>query len=288
MFWDKLNFKCLDFWKFCDSIIQRVMLTKNRSVLRRKSTFLHRKIREDSESPRSWQMVGGKILEQIGSGVARGRGKWPPPGRHSAPPPYPNEITLCTEVYGEPPFWVPVSTPSPNPPCCPLILKKSGYAPVNRYRVGTWYFESQWNMPYTGKLCHRGKCHSGICHSGERWMMSRPFVHSGNLNFKHTLTNGLVFHNAWKRIICHFRAYNIKKDMLLTGPFAICLHLLFICHRVRKASSFTSPHYGNCHCFPRWHNFPVISPGDIPYEKVPHAREFATSLSFAKSLLFEV
>ena len=56
---------------------------------------------------------------------------------------------------------------------------------------------------YTGKLCHRGKCHSGNCHSGERWM-SRPFVHSGNLNFKHTLTNDLVFHNAWKRIICHF------------------------------------------------------------------------------------
>ena len=56
---------------------------------------------------------------------------------------------------------------------------------------------------YTGKLCHRGKCHSGNCHSGERWM-SRPFVHSGNLNFKHTLTNNLVFHNAWKRIICHF------------------------------------------------------------------------------------
>ena len=48
---------------------------------------------------------------------------------------------------------------------------------------------------YTGKLCHCGKCHSGNCHSGERWM-SRPFVHSGNLNFKHTLTNDLVFHNA--------------------------------------------------------------------------------------------
>ena len=30
---------------------------------------------------------------------------------------------------------------------------------------------------------------------GERWM-SRPFVHSGNLIFKHTLTNDLVFHNA--------------------------------------------------------------------------------------------
>ena len=56
---------------------------------------------------------------------------------------------------------------------------------------------------YTGKLCHRGKCHSGNCHSGDRWM-SRPFVHSVNLNFKHTLTNDLVFHNAWKRIICHF------------------------------------------------------------------------------------
>ena len=59
------------------------------------------------------------------------------------------------------------------------------------------------NVINTGKLCHREKCHNGNCHSGER-RMSRPFAHSGNLNFKHTLTNDLVFHNAWKRIICHF------------------------------------------------------------------------------------
>ena len=72
-------------------------------------------------------------------------------------------------------------------------------------------------MSYTGKLCHRGKYHSGNCHSGERWM-SRPFVHSGNLNFKHTFSNNLVFHNAWKH---HLSLYNIKKDMLLTGPFAM-------------------------------------------------------------------
>ena len=50
-------------------------------------------------------------------------------------------------------------------------------------------------IAYTGKLCHHGKCHSGNCHSGERWL-SRPFVHSGNLNFKHTLTIDLVFQNA--------------------------------------------------------------------------------------------
>ena len=116
---------------------------------------------------------------------------------------------------------------------------------------------------YTGKSCHRGKCHSGNCHSGERWM-SRPFVHSGNLNFKHTLTNNLVFHNAWKT--CHLSLYNIKKDMLLTGPFAMLSmpSFDFHCHCVRKASSSTSPHYGNCHfgnfhCFPRWHNFPVYN-----------------------------
>ena len=35
-----------------------------------------------------------------------------------SPPLAPNEITLCKEVYGELPFWVPVS-----PPCRPLILK---------------------------------------------------------------------------------------------------------------------------------------------------------------------
>ena len=32
----------------------------------------------------------------------------------------PNEITLCTEVYGEPPFWVPVSPPAH--PWAPLAI----------------------------------------------------------------------------------------------------------------------------------------------------------------------
>ena len=67
---------------------------------------------------------------------------------------------------------------------------------------------------YTGKLCHREKCHSGNCHSGE-WWMSRPFVHSGNLNFKHTLTNDLVFHNALK--MYHLSLYNIKKGHVVDG-----------------------------------------------------------------------
>ena len=60
------------------------------------------------------------------SGVARGARGDCPPGRNSAPNSCPpNEITLCTEVYGEPPFWVPVSPPpgALSPRCCPLILK---------------------------------------------------------------------------------------------------------------------------------------------------------------------
>ena len=85
--------------------------------------------------------------------------------------------------------------------------------------ITTWHIKQFSWFNYTGKLCHRGKCHSGNCHSGERWM-SRPFVHSGNLNFKHTLTKDLVFHNAWKHNY-HLSLYNIKKDMLLTGPFAM-------------------------------------------------------------------
>ena len=74
-----------------------------------------------------------------------------------------------------------------------------------------------WLQCYTGKLCHRGKCHSGNCHNGERWM-SRPFVHSGNLNFKHF--------DKWFGLpqclkMYHLSLYNINKDMLLTGPFAM-------------------------------------------------------------------
>ena len=54
-----------------------------------------------------------------------GRG-WLPPLAETLPPFCPpNEITLCTEVYGELPFWVPVNPPiSPlSPPCRPLIMK---------------------------------------------------------------------------------------------------------------------------------------------------------------------
>ena len=46
-----------------------------------------------------------------------------------------------------------------------------------------------------GNYATGGSAIVAIAIVGERWM-SRPFVHSGNLNFKHTLTNNLVFHNA--------------------------------------------------------------------------------------------
>ena len=95
-------------------------------------------------------------------------------------------ITLTSRVKKVPPYHMPSAIKYRITKCCHHRDFMLGN-PLN----------------YTGKLCHRGKCHSGNCHSGERWM-SRPFVHSGNLNFKHTLTNDLVFHNAWKRIICHF------------------------------------------------------------------------------------
>ena len=49
--------------------------------------------------------------------------------------------------------------------------------------------------------------------------MSKPFVHSGNLNFKHTLTNDFGLLECLKTY--HLSLYNIKKAMLLTGPFAM-------------------------------------------------------------------
>ena len=66
------------------------------------------------------------------SRVARGgAGDNHPPDRNSAPLLPPNEITLCTEVDGEPPFWVPVSPPAhPSPPLPLPHFEKSDYAPV--------------------------------------------------------------------------------------------------------------------------------------------------------------
>ena len=53
-----------------------------------------------------------------------------PPDRNSAPFFPPNEITLCTEVYAEPPLWVPFSPPAhPWAPLPPPHFEKSGYAP---------------------------------------------------------------------------------------------------------------------------------------------------------------
>ena len=50
--------------------------------------------------------------------VAWGRlgGAWASSVRSPAPLRPPNEMTLCTGVFGEPPFWVPVRFPSPLPP----------------------------------------------------------------------------------------------------------------------------------------------------------------------------
>ena len=42
----------------------------------------------------------------------------------------PHEMRLCTGVYGEPPFWILISSPSPLPP---PHFEKSGYAP------GDWW-----------------------------------------------------------------------------------------------------------------------------------------------------
>ena len=63
----------------------------------------------------------------------------------------------------------------------------------------------------------------------------------------------------------HLSLYNIKKDMLLTGPFATLSMPSFDFHLPPCMEGFLihlSPLYGNCHCFPRWHNFPVVK--DIP------------------------
>ena len=58
-------------------------------------------------------------------------------GRTLPPCPPPNVITLCTEVYGEPPFWVPGSPPPLSPPCFPLILKSLATTRIKSLRVRT-------------------------------------------------------------------------------------------------------------------------------------------------------
>ena len=60
-----------------------------------------------------------------------------------------NEITLCTEVYGEPSFWVPVSPPAhPWAPLPPPHFEKSGYAPDTTGYWRRWsphlYTETIW------------------------------------------------------------------------------------------------------------------------------------------------
>ena len=63
-----------------------------------------------------------EIFEKIFSGITKTQWR---AGGATTPLSPPNEITLCTEVYREPPFWVPVSPPPVHPwaPLPPLILK---------------------------------------------------------------------------------------------------------------------------------------------------------------------
>ena len=64
----------------------------------------------------------GRSQRESGAGA----GGLEPPQSETHPPWAPNEMTLSTGVYGEPPVWVPVSPPLPHPPppWRPLILKR--------------------------------------------------------------------------------------------------------------------------------------------------------------------
>ena len=55
-----------------------------------------------------------EIFETIFSGITKTQWRSRGGGRGNCPSLAPNEITLCTEVYREPPFWVPV-IPSVHP-----------------------------------------------------------------------------------------------------------------------------------------------------------------------------
>ena len=85
-----------------------------------------------SHMPRNWLLTSSILIVTSHHDVTSGVARWGQGGDHpladTLPPSCPHEITLCTEVYGELPFWVPVSPPHLSPPCRPLILK-SGYAP---------------------------------------------------------------------------------------------------------------------------------------------------------------
>ena len=80
-----------------------------------------------SHMPRNWLLTSSILIvtsqHDVTSGVARGSQGGDCPLAETLPPSCPHEITLCTEVYGESPFWVPVSPPHLSPPCRPLILK---------------------------------------------------------------------------------------------------------------------------------------------------------------------
>ena len=70
-----------------------------------------------------------RIIENPqGRYVAR-EGAWVPESKHSPLEPSPNEMTLCTRVYGEPHFESRYALSPPPTPLPPPHLKQSGYAP---------------------------------------------------------------------------------------------------------------------------------------------------------------
>ena len=69
-----------------------------------------------------WEIWAPTTALPEARGVAKGLRNLSPLSQMPTPLEAPNEITLCTGVYGEPPFWVTVRPPPP-PHCKPLILK---------------------------------------------------------------------------------------------------------------------------------------------------------------------
>ena len=101
-------------------------------------------------------------------------------------------------------------------------------------------------MPLRITVAYDPLCHGGICQSGEG-RMSGP-LYTVAIEISNTLSNDLVFHNAWKVSFVTVGLLHVE-GTCSAGPFAMLSMPLFDFHlpQCTKACSF-SRHGGRCHC----------------------------------------
>ena len=108
--------------------------------------------------------------------------------------------------------------------------------------------------------------HGGICQSGERRMSGHLYTSCGSLGVNHAITPTWVCYRTFLSAIDYFIVTSCKCSWQWLAQCCLGFYLISNCHGVQMpahpplstlANAIVASS-GTSHCYPEWHNFPVI------------------------------